>query len=174
MQIPPENGRERGGVETQVAIGPFRDESEPFVQILPLGTGKIGVRQHDAVRAVAHPIHQAQRPVVERAFREMVFDQQEFSADTAGFAQEGKGVGGVMQDVHEQAAVEGIIGKRQVRTIKGLAGYSAIATREDLDALDVEFRHRVAQERAEFPIAAAHVEETTPRREHRGKLFGQY
>lgn len=164
MQIPAKNGGERGGVERQVAIGTFHDEAEPFVQILPTGTGKIGVRQSDAVRAVADPIHQAQRPVVQRAFREMVFDQQEFPADTTGVAQERKGVGGVVQDVHEQAAVEGIIGKRQARTVKGLAGYSAIATGEDLDALDVEFRHGVAQERGEFPIAAPR------RRDRRNRL----
>ena len=174
MEISAENGGERGRIKRQVAVGTFHAETEPLVQILPLGPRKISVWQRDAVRSVAHPIHQAQCPVVERAFRKMILDQQKFSADAAGLAQEREGVVGVVQDVHEQAAIEGIIGKRQVRTIKGLAGYSAIATREDLDALDFEFRHRVAQERGEFPIAAAYIEEATPRGKHRGKLFGQY
>jgi hypothetical protein len=61
MQIPVENGGERDWIETQVAVGTFHDEAEPAVQISPLRSRKIGIRQRDAVCAVAHPIHQAQR-----------------------------------------------------------------------------------------------------------------
>jgi len=174
MQVPAEDGGKRGGIERQIAFCTFHREAEAFVQILPLGTGKIRIRQRDAMRAVAHPIHQAQRPVVERTFSKMVFDEQEFSTDAAGVVQDRKWVAGVVQDVHKQAAIEGTIGKRQVRTIECPAGNGAIATREHFEALDFEFRHRVAKECGESPIAAAYVEEPTPRWEHRRKLLRQY
>ena len=87
MQIPPENGGERNGIEMQVAVGTFHDQAEPPVQILPLRTGKIGIRQRDAMRAVAHPIHQAQRGIGQELVVQVIFKEHKRPRHPRGFAQ---------------------------------------------------------------------------------------
>ena len=53
------------------------------------------------MRPIAHPIHQAQRPVIECIFRKVIFHQHEPPAYTAGFSQERQWICHMMDYVHE-------------------------------------------------------------------------
>jgi len=80
--------------------------------LLPLAERLVVVRQHDAVRAVAHPVHGAQRGVIKRRFAQVVFQDDIRTRDPRGFAQELRDVGGVVKHIDEQADIERSIGKR--------------------------------------------------------------
>jgi hypothetical protein len=76
--------------------------------------------------------------VVEGVFGEMIFEEDIFTGDAGGFAEEHGYVGGVMEDVDEEAEVDGVFWERERAAVEGFAGDLAIRAGEEFDALDAE------------------------------------
>ncbi len=112
--------------------------------------------------------------MVEGGLGEVVLDQQKFSADAAGVLQKRKGILGVMQDIHEQAGVEGTVGKGQVIAVEWATGNRTVAAGEDFDSFNVKTWQRVANQRAQSSITAADIQESRARRQKRCKTLRQH
>ena len=61
---------------------------------------------------ISDPVHQSQRPVIEKILLKMVLNQDEISSDSDGITQKSERVNGVMQNIDEHATVEALVWKR--------------------------------------------------------------
>ena len=171
-----EAGEEPGewrSVQMDGAVGAEEIEAGVAKQFGPLRLREIGVRERDAVRAVADPIHEAEGGVIEGGFGEMVLDEDEARGDAGSFTQERERIEGVVKDVDEEADVEGSIGKWKMAAVEGLAIDGAVGAGCGLDAVDVQLWHGFAQKRGESAIAAADVEQTRADGKKGGEAFGE-
>ncbi len=79
--------------------------------------------------------------MIERAFRQVVLDEDKFAGDAASFSKYHTGVGRVVKDINQEANIEGFIRERKVRAVKSPAFYGTDGTLTDLDALNIQPRH---------------------------------
>ena len=108
--------------------------------LLPLAEALIVVRQRDAVRPIAHPIHGLQRRVVDRTFTQVIFQDDAGARDACGFAQELRDVAGVVEDINEETHVKRTIGERKVRAVELTTWDMTRRAGNDFHTLDGEFR----------------------------------
>ncbi len=112
------------------------------------------------MRCIPHPIHKAQGPVVEARFRKVVLDKNEFAADPAGILQNGDRRRRMMENIDEEADVEGVVGKRQTLAVKELERNGAVRAGMDFDAFHVQTGNQAAEKRPQRAVAAAHIQKT--------------
>jgi hypothetical protein len=172
MKISAKHRRERGGVKRQVRDRTFDAERQFAIESLPLGSGEVCVWQCNPVRPIPYPIHQTQRPVIKSIFSKMIFDEQELAAYTAGLSQKRQWIFHVVEYIHEQATIKESIGKWEMRTVEQPAGNRTIVAGMYLNAFHLKSVYSLAEERGQLPIAAANVEQSGSRRQHRSQLFG--
>ena len=141
--------------------------------LLPLMQALVVVSKSDAVRAVSHPVHDAKSCVVEEVLAQVIFQYDSRTRDTRGFAEELCDVRGVMEDIHEEAGVEGAIGEREMLAVESAAGNATTGARNDFDAFDGDVRAALGEESADGTVAAANVEDASALRKKRREGFGQ-
>lgn len=106
MQISPDKKAERCRIQRHLR-GPTSLCQPTFGKVLrPLSAVLIVVRQYDPMRPVPHPIHEAQRHIVEDVFVQVIFEQHKGTADPHGFAKQNRRVLRVMEHIHEETNVE--------------------------------------------------------------------
>ena len=122
---------------------------------------------------VAHPVHQPQRPMIESAFRQVVLDKDKFPADAASLPKYHAGIGRVVKHINQEANIEGIVRKRQVRSIKDLTFDGTNGPLTDLDALDFQTGYELSQPSGKCPVATTHIQKTAVRRKLDRQLLRQ-
>src|SRR5258708_12952823 len=66
----------------------------------PLCAALIVICQANPMGPVSHPVHKAERPTIQKALVQMIFDQNERAAHTRCLSQQRRNVPRVMQYVH--------------------------------------------------------------------------
>lgn len=82
-----------------------------------------------------------------------------FAGDSGGFAEEDADVGGVVEDVDEEAEVYRIVWEWEGVAVEGLASDLAIGAREKFYALDGDVRALLGDSGGDGAVAAADVED---------------
>lgn len=149
------------GVEGEILEGFGGLKADGLKEAIPGGLGQVVVWKCDAVGAVPYPVHEAQGGVIEFIRGQVVFDKDEVAADAAGIAQNFFGLGGVMKDVDEHAAVESIIGEGEMNTIEEAARNLTSWTSVSFNAFDLETGDASFQAGGKVAIATTYVEELT-------------
>lgn len=127
---------------------------------LPLVEALVVVRQRDTVWAVAHPVHGAQRGVIERSFAQVIFQDDVGARDTCGFAKKLRDVGGVMEHIDKEANVKGSIGKGQLRAIKRAARDPASWPRNDFHSFYDEIGPALGEQSGDGAITTTDIQDT--------------
>ena len=125
---------------------------------LPLAEALVVVRQRDAVRAVAYPVHGAQGCVVEGILTQVIFQDNVGARDARSFTEELRHVGGVVEDVDEEANVKRSVGKGKLRPIKRAAWDLASGPGNHLHAFDGEIGPTLGQKAGDCAVAATDIE----------------
>src|SRR6266404_2905780 len=130
----------------------FRKVLRPFFAAL------IVVRQHYAMRTVAHPIHETQRRIIEKVFVQMIFQQHERTADAHGLAKQDGWILRVMQHIHKQANIERSIRKRQGGTVERATCNLATGPHEKLNSLNGNVWAELRDETPYCAVAATDIQ----------------
>ena len=142
--------------------------------LLPLVEALIVVRQRHAVRPIAHPVHGPQRRVVERAFTQVIFQDDAGPRDACRFAQELRDVSGVVEYIDEQAGIERFLRKRKSHAVERTAWNMTRRAGNDFHSFNSELRPPLGEQSGNCSVAATDIENTTsPGWNQRGHRIGQ-
>ena len=119
--------------------------------------------------AVAYPVHGAQRGVVKRRFTQVVFQYDTGARDARGFAQELRDIGSMMEHINEEANVERLIGKRELRAIERSAWDVASWARNDFHPFDDEVRPVLREQAGNCAVAATDIEDSASFSRNQGR-----
>lgn len=128
--------------------------------LLPLAQALVVVRQSDAVGAVAYPVHCAQCCVVEVVLTQVIFQDNVGARDAGGFAEELRDVGGVVENVDEEANVERLIGEGELRAVERAARNLASWARNDFHTFDDEFGAALGEQAGDRAVSTTNIEDT--------------
>jgi len=109
--------------------------------------------------AVADPVHSTQRRVVERTLAQVVFQDDAGTRDASGFAQELRHVRGVVEHINEEANIERLIRKRELRAIERAARHLATRPRNHFHALDGDTRPALREQAGDGAISTTNIED---------------
>lgn len=104
----------------------------------------------------------------------MVLEQDAGARDASGFAKKLGYIRGVVQNIHEQADIEGAVRKRELRAIEAAAWDPAGGARSKFNAFDRDIRPMAGEESGNRAVAAANIQHGGRLREHRGQRFGDH
>ena len=160
MQLPAEELGKWERIERKIG-GELRSlQSTRSEVLLPLAARRIVVRQCDTVGAVADPVHGAQSCVIEGIFAQVVFQDDVGTRNACGFAQELPDVGGVVEHINEEANVERLIGKRELRAIERAAWHLARWPRNHFHTFDGQIGPALGEQASDGAVSTADIEDS--------------
>lgn len=130
----------------------FRKVLRPFLAAL------VVVGQHNPMRTIPYPIHEAQCRIIKRVLVQMIFQQHKGTADAHGLAKQDSRVLRVMQHIHEQANIERSIRKWQGRTVEQMTCNLASGPHEKLNSLNGNVWTELRDEASDHAVAATDIQ----------------
>ena len=79
----------------------------------PLLAALVVIREHNSVRAIPHPIHKAQRHVVQKILVQMILQQDKGAAHTSSFLQKAIDVFRVVKNINKDGPIKRIVRMRK-------------------------------------------------------------
>lgn len=173
VEVAAEEEGEGEGVEADGGGGAEGLEAGGGEELVPLALAEVIVRKGDAVRAVPYPIHETQGGVIEFVRGQVIFDEDKVAAHAGGIAQDFFGLGGVVQDVDEHAAIEGIVVEGEMRAVEEAARNGALGARVGFDPLYFEAWNAGFEIGGEVAVAAPDVEDAGVGRDEGREVGGE-
>src|SRR5216684_6972862 len=173
MQSSPNEQTERWRVQRHLR-GPTHLLQPTFRKVLrPFFAALIVVRQHHAMRTVAHPIHETQGRIIEKILVQMILQQHEGTADARGLAKQDSRILRVMQHIHEQANLERGVRKRQGRTVERATCNLAARPHEKFNTLNSNVWTELRDKAADRAVATSDIQNGSTLRNLRRKHLSQ-
>jgi len=162
MQSAAKNPGKGQWIQRYTALGPDNPEPQRFKHRVPTHLRKVVIRQRYAMGAVADPVHKSQRGVVERIRGNVILDEDETTAHSAGVGEDRFGRQRVVQNVDEEAAVKRRVVEWQAFAVKEITRDRAVGTRMHLNAANGCARRELPETYGQRSVAAANIENAGP------------